>query len=299
VLIIIFIYYRYLYNYLNILKWKEIIMDIGVVSRSFPSLSNEQTAESMSLNGFKWIELCFCQTDSKYWVYNGRSDISTLTDEKSRKIIETYRRYGVAVTSIGVFTNLLDPLKEELELNISYFERHMQIASINNIRYVSTECGFVPGKRGINADNYESSFQYLLQNIGRLASLGEKYNVCIALETCVLDVIPSAKRAADFIKQVGSPNVKILLDPANLIANSSEEDMFRYLGPYIAYFHGKDRKVNDAYGRVVGDGDINWRLFLQLYHKHTEGVPFILEYVNLDNFCEIRDRISDFDKIQT
>jgi sugar phosphate isomerase/epimerase len=76
-----------------------------------------------------------------------------------------------------------------------------------------------------------------------------------------------------------------------LIANSSEEDMFHYLAPHIAYFHGKDRRVNDAYGRVVGDGDIDWPLFFSLYHIHTPGVPFILEYVNIDNVCEIRDRV--------
>jgi sugar phosphate isomerase/epimerase len=276
----------------------EIFVDVGVVSRSFPELSNEQSAELMSLNGLKWTELCFYHTDSKYWVYNGRSDLSTLTDEKSRRIIEIYRRQGITVTSIGVFTNLLEQSKEELEHNISYFERHMQIASMNDIQYVSTECGFVPGKRGINAETYESAFQYLTQNIKRLALAAEKYGVYIALETCVLDVIPSAKRAADFLTQVGSPNVKILLDPANLIANSSEEDMFRYHSPHIAYIHGKDRKLNDTYGRTVGDGDIDWPLFLELYHNYTEGVPFILEYVNAGNLCEIKDRVLAFDKIK-
>jgi sugar phosphate isomerase/epimerase len=83
----------------------------------------------------------------------------------------------------------------------------------------------------------------------------------------------------------------VLLDPANLIANSSEADMFRYLADRILYLHGKDRKVNDAKGRVVGDGDIDWPLFMRLYHEHAEGLPFILEYVNKDNVCEIRDRV--------
>jgi sugar phosphate isomerase/epimerase len=109
-------------------------------------------------------------------------------------------------------------------------------------------------------------------------------------------VVPSAKRTADFLAQVGSPHVQVLLDPANLIANNSEEEMFRYLAPHVSYFHGKDRKVNDTYGRCVGDGDIDWVKLLNLYHQHTEGVPFILEYVNINNFCEIRDRVIAFDQ---
>jgi sugar phosphate isomerase/epimerase len=266
-------------------------MDVGVVSRSFPELTNQETAQLISRNKFKWTELCFTATDSKYWVYNGRSDISDLTDERVAEIVETYRKENVIVTSIGVFTNLIEPDDKELEANLAYFERHIEMAGKNGVPYVATECGFIPGKRGIQAETYESAFQRLVDSMKWLAKKAEEHDVYICLEPCVLDVVPSAKRTADFIDQVGSDRVKVLLDPANLIANSSEEDMFKYLAPHIGYFHGKDRKVNDAYGRAVGDGDIDWHLFLKLYHEHTEGVPFILEYVNKDTFCEIRDRV--------
>ncbi len=107
----------------------------------------------------------------------------------------------------------------------------------------------------------------------------------------MLDVVPSAKRTADFIEQVGSERLKVLLDPANLIANNTEKEMFAYLAEHIAYFHGKDRKVNDAKGRIVGDGDINWPYFLELYHQNTDGLPFILEYVTIENVCSVRDRV--------
>ena len=272
-------------------------MDIGEVSRSFPEFTNEEIAELLSKNGFKWTELCFAAKDSKYWVYNGRSDISGLTDEESSRIVKAYRRENVEVTSIGVFTHLLEPDDKELELNLKYFERHMAIASKNKVPYVATECGFIPGKRGVQADTYESAFQRLLESVKWLTAKAEEYDVYIALEPCVLDVIPSAKRMLDFIDQVGSRRLKVLLDPANLIANSSEEDMFKYLAQHIAYFHGKDRKVNDTYGRVVGDGDINWPLFLSLYHEHTEGIPFILEYVNINNYRDIRDRVLKMDEL--
>jgi len=274
-------------------------MDVGVVSRSFLQLSNQETAKLLSEKGFKWTELCFSQTDSNFWVYNGRSDMKNFSDEESIEIVETYRKEGVEVSAIGVFTNLLETDEKEAEENLAYFERLIEIASINHVPYVSTECGFIPSKRGVNADTYEADFQRIVENIKRLSKKAEEYNVSIAIEPCVLDIIPSAKRMVDFIDQVGSERVKVLLDPANLIANNSEEDMFSYLSPYIAYFHGKDRKVNDTYGRAIGDGDINWPLFLHLYHKYTENVPFIMEYVNINNFCEIRDRVVRFDEMSS
>jgi sugar phosphate isomerase/epimerase len=269
-------------------------MDVGVVSRSFSHLKNRDIADFLSRNGFRWTELCFSSIDAKYWVYNGRSDLSTLTRERAAELVSDYRKRNIEVVSIGVFTNLIEPDEEELAKNLEYFEAHMAIASQNQIPYVATECGFIPDKRGVNANTYETAFHRLVTSLEWLTEKAEKYNVSVALEPCVLDVVPSAKRMRDLINQVGSNRLKVLLDPANLIANSSEEDMFHYLAPHIAYFHGKDRKVNDAYGRVVGDGDIDWPLFFSLYNSQTPGVPFILEYVNIDNVCEIRDRVLFF-----
>lgn len=48
-------------------------------------------------------------------------------------------------------------------------------------------------------------------------------------------------------------------------------------------------------GCMVGDGEINWREFLRLYHKHAEGKPFILEYVTAGNFLMARDRVMSAD----
>jgi sugar phosphate isomerase/epimerase len=266
-------------------------MKLGVVTRSFSELDNRQTADLLATEGFTCTELCFSQTDSSYWVYNGRSDLSDMTDERSKSIVETYRSQNIEVSALGIFTNLIDPDEGERRENITYFERMMQIAAFNGIPTVSTECGFIPGNRGVNADEYEERFERLKTSLTILCDLGDRYEVDVALEPCVIDVVPSAKRTRDLINQIGSSRLKVLLDPANLIANSSEEDMFRYLSPHIAYFHGKDRKVNDAKGRLVGDGDIDWPLFLSLYHEHNDGIPVIFEYVNSTNFREIRDRL--------
>lgn len=267
------------------------MIEIGVVSRSFPDLTNAEVASFLAEGGFASTELCFKNRDADYWVYNGRSDLSAMTNERSASIVETYRRAGIEVPVLGVFTNLIEPDDAEREANLVYFARMMEIAAYNGIPVVATECGFRPGARGINADTYETDFARLVDSFRRLCDLAERHDLVVALEPCVLDVVPSAKRARDFVLEVGSPRAQILLDPANLIANSSETDMFAYLAPHIAYLHGKDRKVNDAKGRIVGDGEIDWVRFLTLYHEHTEGKPFILEYVNADNVRMVRDRV--------
>jgi sugar phosphate isomerase/epimerase len=274
------------------------MIDIGVVSRSFPDLTNAEVASFLADNGFASTELCFKNADADYWVYNGRSDLSEMTDERSAAVVETYRRAGIEVPVLGVFTNLIEPDDTEREANLAYFARMMEIAAHNAIPIVATECGFRPGARGISADTYEADFARLVDSFRRLCELAERHDLTVALEPCVLDVVPSAKRARDFVREVGSPRAQILLDPANLIANSTEEEMFAHLAPHIAYLHGKDRKVNDAKGRIVGDGKIDWVRFLALYHEHAEGKPFILEYVNSNNVMMVRDRVRAYDKEQ-
>ncbi len=271
-------------------------MKVGVVTRSFPEMDNAAAARFMAETGFETAELCLSQTDSKYWAYNGLSDISGLTDARMSEIVETYRRENIEVSVLGVFTNLIETDSEKLAANLSYFERHMQYAVHCGIPVLATECGFDPQSRGVRADVYESRYSLLLDSLKRLCEMADRYGVDIALEPCVLDVVPSAKRMADTIRQVGSRRLKVLLDPANLIANSSERDMFEYLSPHIAYFHGKDRRINDTYGRNVGDGDIDWPLFLSLYHSRNEGAPFILEYCNASNCAEILRRVKEYDR---
>ena len=270
-------------------------MDIGVVSRSFPGYSNEATADFMAERGFRSTELCLTATDSDYWRYNGVSDLSGLTGTRFREICGIYRSREIDIAAVGVFTNLIEPDDGLRDRNLEYYKAHIRWAGENGIPFASTECGFDPDHRGVRTTVYESAFDRLKDSLTILLEECGRRGVSLALETCVIDVVPSAKRARDLWRQVGDDRLKFLLDPANLIANSSEEDMFRYLSPHIAYFHGKDRKVNDAYGRAVGDGDIDWVRFFQLYHERNEGAPFILEYVKPENMEAIRDRALAFD----
>lgn len=272
-------------------------MKVGVVSRSFPEMTQYEAAAFMKENGFTHTELCMNGPDHKVWNYNGISDIESVSKDEFKAIVENYRANGIEVTSLGVFTNLIEPDDAKRDEYLECFRRHIEYAAMAGIPYVSTECGFIPGSRGVNADLYEQRFDRLKDSLSQLLEYCEKYDVCLALEPCVIDVVPSAKRTADLIEQLGSDRLKVLLDPANLIANSSEEDMFYYLSEHVAYFHGKDRKVNDAKGRCVGDGEIMWPTFLALYHQHCEGKPFILEYVNSGNCVEIKNRVEEFDKI--
>ena len=271
-------------------------MQVGIVSRSFSGMTNRQTAVRMRELGYSSTELCFTALDSNYWHYNGLTDLSGLSLDRFLQIVRTYREEGILVHSLGCFTRCVEHDPEQRKLYIDCLRRFAEYAAWAGIPVIATECGFDPGCRSLRAAYYEEDYRLLTDTIRQAAEYAAQLGVSIAIEPCVLDVLPSARRMRHFLDELGLPNVGCMLDPANLIANSSEEDMFRDLEGRILYFHGKDRKINDAYGRLIGDGEIDWPKFLRLYHDKCEGIPFILEYANNETAEEAFRRVQAFDR---
>ena len=107
-------------------------MDIGITTRSFSGMTNAEAAAAMHGIGFTCTELCLSQSDSQFWVYNGRSDLSGLSDERFAEIVATYRQNGIEVPAFGVFTNLIEPDEGERQANLDYYRRHMELAAKNH-----------------------------------------------------------------------------------------------------------------------------------------------------------------------
>jgi len=266
-----------------------LILDIGIVTNGFPQFTSIELARLFVETGFRQIQLFFVQKDFPVWVYNGRPDMSKLDPGRASSTISNYRKAGLEVLSLAVYTNLLEPDGEEREQNISYFGKMMSIAAENGVPMLATECGFIPGRRGLVRETFEEDWKRFIDSFQQLAELAEKHDVTVALEPCFHDIVNSAKRARDFVDQVGSDRIRIQIDPGNLVTVNTEEEMFANLADVTVALHGKDRKVNAAVGINVGKGDVNWHRFLSLYKQHTPEAPLFLEYVNEDNFVAARD----------
>jgi len=275
-------------------------MKYGVVSRSYPDMTVAEAAEYMSSRGFNCTELCMTHPDFGGWVYNGLSalDENGITKDLTKEKADVMRSRGIEVTAFGVFTNLLSPDDEYRNRCIESFIRCMDFAEYAGIKNLSTELGFRPERRGVTTDVYESDFTRLAESFTTLGRAAGERGLTICIEACVIDVIPSAKRLRDFIIQIeresGLTNIRVLMDMANFIANSDEDDVFKYLAPYIAYHHGKDRKFNDVAGRLIGDGEIDWVKFFVNYFRITPDAPFILEYVTRETTDTANERVEGY-----
>ena len=108
----------------------------------------------------------------------------------------------------------------------------------------------------------------------------------------------SAFRARQLIKQVGSPNLKLSIDPASLLFPETIDEMFELMIPNLVAAHARDVLVSsekDGNGATVaehpraGKGQLNYPRFLRMMSRHLPCGPLILDGVNKDNFGEARD----------
>ena len=109
----------------------------------------------------------------------------------------------------------------------------------------------------------------------RAARTAEDHDVVLAFEPEVNNVVNSAARARRLIDDVGSPAVKVLMDPANIFKSGELarmqdklEEAFALLGADIALAHAKDLDHDGEAGHLgAGRGVMDYPLYLSLLQK--------------------------------
>jgi len=262
-------------------------MKIGLATTGFNTLTNDEMAQLAADAGVDCVQLFFTQTDSQYWKYNRRADVSSVAGAEAKRIADAYRTRGLEITSLGVYTSLIEPDPGELSQNIDYFADMMRVANEMDVPMLATECGAVikPGLgKDLNESMSENAYITLKGAAARLVELAERHDVKIVFEPFFHDLLASAKATRDFIEEVNSPYVRVQLDPANLLAHNSLDEMFNALGPYIAGLHAKDRKLHVTPGVPAGQGDLDYARFVALCRQYVPHLPLVVEYVGVDTY---------------
>jgi sugar phosphate isomerase/epimerase len=260
---------------------------IGMATTGFQKYTNAQLAKELAAEGVRTVQLFFTQSDSNYWKYNSRSDLSDLTPDRCKAIADAYRSQGVAIHSMGVYTNLIHPDEAERKANMAYFEAMMRIGGTMDVRTFITEAGHyhAEGPAPRVPYDFQEDVWKMMVGIGKeLGKMAESHNATVLMEPFFRGFFASAKRTRVFLEEVGSPRIRALLDPANLLELNDLGEMFDQLQPQIDCLHAKDRKLHVDRGVPAGQGDLDYPLFVTLAATRTPKAPLILEYVGPDDY---------------
>ncbi|HPM82630.1 MAG TPA: sugar phosphate isomerase/epimerase family protein [Candidatus Anammoximicrobium sp.] len=266
-------------------------LTIGIATLGFANYTNSQLAKELSEQGIRTVQLFLSQSDSRYWKYNGRSDVSDLTAERCQAIAGAYREAGISIHSIGVYTNLIHPDEAERKANLDYFEAMMKIARAMGVRMLITEAGHFRSDEPeppVPHHFQEDVWKTMVATGKELARRAEAHDAVVLCEPFFRGFLASAKRTRLFLEEVDSPRVKALLDPANLIEINDLDEMFQQLQPWIECLHAKDRKLHVDRGVPAGQGDLDYERFVTLAAQRTPHAPLILEYVGPQDYQQAR-----------
>ncbi len=258
-------------------------LQIGMATLGFTSHTNAALARELAAAGIKRIQLFLVQSDSRFWRYNERSDLSAFTPDRCKETAAAYRDAGIAIHSLGVYANLIHPDPAERKANLAYFESMLKVGGQMGVDTFISEAGHFRDPKQpeppVAHAFQDEVWTYMLETGRELAALAERHQAKVLLEGFYRGFLASAKRLRMFLEEIHSPHLRALLDPANLIEVNDLEEMFAQLGPWIDCLHAKDRKHHVERGVPAGQGSLDYEKLVTLAARHAPHAPLILEYV--------------------
>lgn len=128
------------------------------------------------------------------------------------------------------------------------------------------------------------AWQDLLVSMRVALQIAEEHDVELAFEPEVSNVVDSARKGRRLIDQMQSPNLKVVMDPANLFHKGEltrmreiVDEAFVLLGDFIAIGHAKDLDHDGEAGHLAaGKGLLDYAQYLSWISKLDFSVPLIL-----------------------
>jgi len=74
-------------------------LTIGIATFGFTDYTDSQLAKELSAQGIRTVQLFLSQSDSRYWKYNSRSDVSDLTTPRCKRLPVSTGRPGFRFTA--------------------------------------------------------------------------------------------------------------------------------------------------------------------------------------------------------
>lgn len=144
--------------------------------------------------------------------------------------------------------------------------------------------------RGHPDNNTPEAWRELCASLSEVLPLAEQYNITLAYEPEVSNVVDSARKGRRLIDEMGSARLKVVIDGANVfhageLARMHEvlDETFALLGDDIVLAHAKDlSRDGEAGHEAAGQGVLDYEYYLALLRSVGYEGPLILHSLRED-----------------
>ncbi len=200
------------------------------------------------------------------------------SEEMLKRVKDCAEANQIRIICLTPYNSYFNSLDESVRASeIRAIERVMDYCSVLGAKFVRIYGGnMAPGEE----DHWEEKYQRLIESMHCLGMKAKEKGIMLVIENHFNTMTVSARQSADAIRDIGSENVKILYDQANLTFTGKEDyqeaiDLQRGL---IGYMHVKDlvfkgekrqfvssndvshpeESTRNVVTRIVGEGILDW-----------------------------------------
>ncbi len=272
-------------------------MRLGVMTKVYPRGSIEAVAAAIAADRLEAVQFNFESA--------GLDSLPEAPDPGlCRRVREAFAAQGIEISAVSGTFNAIHP------------DRDYRRECIRRVGAIAARCADV-GTRVItlctgtrdsdsmwrhHPDNdTPDAWDDMCATMSELAVLAEPHGVTLAFEPEVVNVVDTAAKAERLIREVGSPSLGVVMDPANYFhphmlphMGTVLEDAFARVGPHIALAHAKDVQPPEPGGDecvrpAAGTGLLDYPLYLRLLRASGYNGGLIMHSLDETEVAASRD----------
>ncbi len=249
-------------------------LNLGIRAHDLTSTTKETLVQK--LKEFRLTHIQFAPQKA----FQNQLDLTKMTLGTASHFGRYFQKNDIELSILGCYVNISSEDSTVRKQALTTFNHQISLCSAYGARMIATETGSVG--TGYTKKNFtEEAYRVARSSVIEMVKEAEKFGVTVAIEAGINHPLHSYQLAKRLIHEVASPNLKLILDCANLIhpQNHSEQELLvrnalEELGPYLVALHLKDylMKNNTVQIVPVGQGCLDFRPLMHFIKKER---PFL------------------------
>lgn len=251
-------------------------MRIGVCTTDFPRMPLEELFSRIHDLGFSVVQLAFGSVVECECVPDGACEIPDgLPDGVAERIADCAARNGLEIVCVNGTYNMAHPDPAVREASAARFPGFMKAVRAIGCDSVTLCTGTRSAEylwRTHPDNDSDEAWADMREMVRRAVDVAEVEGITLLVETEASNVVSSAERARRLMDEIGSPNLRVVMDCANLFhAGEARPERVRdvighafdVLGADVRLAHGKDILAGDGLDFCgTGDGIVDFGYML-------------------------------------
>lgn len=248
----------------------------------------ESRADKARDEGFSCVHLAFSKV-----IPGVTFDEAALTEGLAMYAKRVFAHCGLDVAVLGCYLNLAHPDPDRLREIQSRYYGHIRVAALLGAGVVGTETGAPNAAYQMDANTHSAeALDTFVRGLAPVVECAEHYGVTVAIEPVWKHIVYDADRAVEVLRAIGSRNLRIILDPVNLLCAENADrqgqvigDAIEKLGDQVAVVHLKDfaRDGDDLRSIAAGTGEMDYTEILRFMKARKPYIQATLENTTNEN----------------